>query len=656
MYDAIVEAGMWLSTPLNPMSFPELSYNEPARIKIEARSMTHPMFPYFGFAYLIIYKEGAGHPFGSISNGNPQLNLNNQVIQYVSNLDCQNNLATGSYIVKQYMIRFTLNGHFNDSVPEVIQAYCLGNSGAFPNSQERWGYKISQTATQAIFITFVSEVKNMLGQELGFRPCPIPEARIVYKYIRRPVVGSVTQQPNPLSLANNIGIFTGHLSQGNDSIGFEWRDSNNIHQHKLTRLGQNLIIVANLIPNVSHLAEYFTVHFRACNKAGCSEWKRFRPMFGSDPQGCPYIEDSYNKIRWLQNSILPGSKRNPGIELTDHYLYSNPLNKNNELIKFRIVENESDETMINKIQMSQILVDRGKEAGVTLEGEPFSFVIDESKNIARLNGTQDVTDLLKANDNELLNLKEDDELNIEFPDDGSRYVILRMRTPANKDNVAAILTANSEQQFKIFSRGYMSTICLKVETESFERITLKAEQDIDVDQIGIVRNLNDFELKILNMSEASNKFGDVRSFVSSADELSITISKDNPASFTFENKHDQDKEAYFYLSVTGQISIDHHKSEFTDEITDNLEFKLMDNIPNPFNPVTKIRFQIPEAGNVNLSIFDISGREVNTLVNEFKLPGTYQYDFDGSSLSSGVYFYRLQSNKNIATKRMIIIK
>ena len=80
------------------------------------------------------------------------------------------------------------------------------------------------------------------------------------------------------------------------------------------------------------------------------------------------------------------------------------------------------------------------------------------------------------------------------------------------------------------------------------------------------------------------------------------------------------------------------------------------NYPNPFNPVTNIKFGIPESGDVRLVVYDILGREVTTLMNEYKNPGTYEVKFDGTDFSSGIYFYSLQTIRGIETKRMLIIK
>lgn len=86
------------------------------------------------------------------------------------------------------------------------------------------------------------------------------------------------------------------------------------------------------------------------------------------------------------------------------------------------------------------------------------------------------------------------------------------------------------------------------------------------------------------------------------------------------------------------------------------EFKLLQNYPNPFNPVTKIDYALPKAGFVKLVVFDILGREVATLVNDVKQAGIYSVDFNASSLSSGIYFYRLESNGLTDIKKMMLVK
>src|SRR4029453_7559432 len=88
-------------------------------------------------------------------------------------------------------------------------------------------------------------------------------------------------------------------------------------------------------------------------------------------------------------------------------------------------------------------------------------------------------------------------------------------------------------------------------------------------------------------------------------------------------------------------------------------FRLYQNYPNPFNPVTIVRFEIPPlqgAGRTSLIIYDLLGREIETLVNEDLNPGTYEARWDGSNFSSSIYCCRLQYGTNSVTRKMILSK
>ncbi len=86
------------------------------------------------------------------------------------------------------------------------------------------------------------------------------------------------------------------------------------------------------------------------------------------------------------------------------------------------------------------------------------------------------------------------------------------------------------------------------------------------------------------------------------------------------------------------------------------KFNLSQNYPNPFNPSTTISFDIPVDSKVMISLFDMSGREVANIVNEFKTAGYYTVNFNGSSLASGAYFYRIDAGNFVDTKKMLLVK
>ena len=87
-----------------------------------------------------------------------------------------------------------------------------------------------------------------------------------------------------------------------------------------------------------------------------------------------------------------------------------------------------------------------------------------------------------------------------------------------------------------------------------------------------------------------------------------------------------------------------------------IEMELFPNYPNPFNPTTTISYQIPKPGFVSLKIFDVLGSEIATLVNEDKPAGNYELHFNGAQLTSGIYFYRLQTGNYSTIKKMTLIK
>ncbi len=85
-------------------------------------------------------------------------------------------------------------------------------------------------------------------------------------------------------------------------------------------------------------------------------------------------------------------------------------------------------------------------------------------------------------------------------------------------------------------------------------------------------------------------------------------------------------------------------------------FELFQNYPNPFNPTTNIKFKVPSSNVVSLRVYDLLGREVATLLNEVKAPGTYEVKLDGTGIASGVYLYRLTAGNQSVVRKMILMK
>ncbi len=142
------------------------------------------------------------------------------------------------------------------------------------------------------------------------------------------------------------------------------------------------------------------------------------------------------------------------------------------------------------------------------------------------------------------------------------------------------------------------------------------------------------------------KIGFVPGFGTTTESKSYSFTDQNLPSGKYQYRLNQiDFDGTFEYSNTIEV-----------DILSPIEFSLEQNYPNPFNPSTKIRFTIPESGNVSLKIFNLLGSEVATLINEEQQAGNYEVEFNAAALASGIYFYRLQAGSFVETKKMLLIK
>ncbi len=127
--------------------------------------------------------------------------------------------------------------------------------------------------------------------------------------------------------------------------------------------------------------------------------------------------------------------------------------------------------------------------------------------------------------------------------------------------------------------------------------------------------------------------------------------------FSFDDKKlSTGKYKYRLKQIDFNGSFNYYELQNEVEIGVPGKFELSQNYPNPFNPKTTIDFNIPSDMKVTLKIFDVSGREIISPVNEFKTAGYYSINFDGSNLSSGIYFYTLKAGSFSITKKFVILK
>lgn len=108
--------------------------------------------------------------------------------------------------------------------------------------------------------------------------------------------------------------------------------------------------------------------------------------------------------------------------------------------------------------------------------------------------------------------------------------------------------------------------------------------------------------------------------------------------------------------IVYNFSINSTLTSLEDDLNAPKEFSLGQNFPNPFNPSTSIQYNVKEASQVTLKVYDMIGNEVAILVNEVKPAGSYTVSFDASQLSSGVYLYKMTAGNFVQTRKLVLMK
>jgi len=192
---------------------------------------------------------------------------------------------------------------------------------------------------------------------------------------------------------------------------------------------------------------------------------------------------------------------------------------------------------------------------------------------------------------------------------------------------------------------------LPVELSSFSASIIGSSVKLNWETATEVNNYGfDVERKILKQvqnDEANwEKIGFVNGNGNSNSQKNYSYEDKNVLSGKYSYRLKQiDNDGQFEYSKTIEVDLGAPK-----------KFELSQNYPNPFNPSTTIRYSLPEAGNVMLTLFNILGQELKTLVNEFKESGVHTINFDASELNSGLYIYKIEANGFTQTRKMTLIK
>lgn len=169
---------------------------------------------------------------------------------------------------------------------------------------------------------------------------------------------------------------------------------------------------------------------------------------------------------------------------------------------------------------------------------------------------------------------------------------------------------------------------------------LSSSGGITVPTPGHYSYLKDYYTYLYAVADSNFKFDNW------TNQAGIIISSQNPLFIKFDT-------AKWFKANFSSTNTDINEDSFSEL---PLNYKLFNCYPNPFNPITTISYSVPRFQLVTLKIYDILGREISTLVNEFKPPGNYKVQFDGRNLSSSVYYYQMIAGKYVETKKLILLK
>lgn len=187
---------------------------------------------------------------------------------------------------------------------------------------------------------------------------------------------------------------------------------------------------------------------------------------------------------------------------------------------------------------------------------------------------------------------------------------------------------------------------LPVELSGFTSVINKNNVELNWTTSSEINN-SGFDIERKSVSSEWTKIGFVPGYgnINTPVNYSFTDRGLNPGVYNYRLKQTDFNGNYEYFSLSSEVNIGIPA-----------EYSLSQNYPNPFNPVTRIEYQLPVSEYVNISLYDVSGKEVSRLVNEIRQAGYHSLDINASSLTSGVYFYTIKAGNFVNTKKLMVLK
>lgn len=494
--------------------------------------------------------------------------------------------------------------------------------------------------------------------------------------ITAPIISTLTSNPTPICQGSWATI-TCNLSQGYGGLKYYWSAEDFPANYIFETFGDNDVDYCRvLIPNsaAADLGHIPKVRCTVINSEGNST-KQLQLTVGVCGGGCPFVY-TWNGNAWVEdNNILPQSQDEAilGQDVIDYYqLYTEPKLESTPLgdrYLLSVGEFEEEKSYIDQLQL--LVIDHSPDSYITVDddGEIIQFVKPAYFASAELD-TVDVYKQLQSLDNNPVEISESETLSLTFEDvsnNTENWLLLVAHSINAKEKIAGnILTKRNgiESTFNSFrlreNPTYQWVIVPQCSTNTLQ-VDINWEVGAEADYAELSRKVNlPFTVYTPSLIKAEHTvLGVITSTIVASDGNHATLNNGDMITLEFDAPAlDPTMVRSFVFVSKGRYEhiVNKKLNKQNEIILIPTENKLYDCYPNPFNPITRIKYALKDDGKVTLKIFNSLGEEISTLVSELKSAGNYEAEFNASTLPSGVYIYSIQMNNFFESKKMILIK
>lgn len=384
------------------------------------------------------------------------------------------------------------------------------------------------------------------------------------------------------------------------------------------------------------------------------------------PPSCPFVFTWDGTQFQEDNNILPQSvyRDSVGKNVIDYYRLMKPLVATNGVYKLQIREDATERSLLDHFKL--IAVDHPQPTNIIVSksGEIIQYITPHGLQNARLNLT-DVTSVLSNADSMTVTTANGDSMllsfgNLNLKDAGLHSsseggVVMEASVPCkdcepppamDKVGIGAELLSNSSITTHRL-RSSLVYIPFRDVIIQNPKLRFRGKMTVDVANLAVNIQASYQTTEIPLVSATHTEQGDVKSMLTQTDSVYAVLDPGESIELHFSaTPVPLGKKRTFILVSTGQyFTIENQRdtSFVPEEPTSEAEvteFGVSPNYPNPFNPLTKIDFQLPTDGQVKIMVYDIMGREVATLVDQKLSKGTHTFSWDASGVASGMYFCR----------------